>query len=792
MASFFQVFLMLRTIAAWCLFIAALLFIALFYSGKPPLIPYVNNSTAFYSKAGTLMRISLSDDQQYRLWTPLESIPKDLQTATLLYEDKYFFSHSGVNLTALLRATYSSYLSSGRRMGASTITMQLARMIFELKTNSIPGKLEQIRQAFILERHYSKNELLEAYLNFVPYGHNIQGAAAASVIYFHKPVSHLTRAESLLLAVIPQNPNKRAPTNEQRYTVASHARTRLIDIWAGEYHLSPRIRNSLAAPLKVYSLADLPFDAPHFIDAIQKTKTPEGLRLTGKITTTLSLNLQRDVEQRARRYIDNSRSAGLQNTSIMILDHRTMEIAAELGSVDYRNKSIHGQVNGTRALRSPGSTLKPFIYALGLQQGLIHPATLLNDAPKRFGAYTPENYEQNFSGPLSATDALVLSRNIPAVTLLSQLKQPSFHEWLELTKPARLFSQDHYGLSLALGGNEVSMLELVQWYAALANHGKYQKARSVSFKHTQEGFQQILSAEASFLTLDMLAHNPTVDKQHRISSLQQSSTNKSIPWKTGTSYAFRDAWAIGLVGHYVVAVWVGNFDGRPNPALVGRKAAGPLFFELARMLQHLEPDMNDTWADPGLLNIRKVDLCEITGDLELEHCPNVVSDWFIPGVSPIKSLRIFREIWIDSATGLRACGADAENAQTQVFEFWPSDIELLFVEAGIKTKKAPPFLPECDKHLANTEEDAPEITSPMLSLDYALQSNRLTETQIPFSALTSSDTAMLYWFVGNEFVGKVKADEPFMWKPKLGRFNVTVMDDHGRSANMRLKTTLIN
>ena len=277
-----------------------------------------------------------------------------------------------------------------------------------------------------------------------------------------------------------------------------------------------------------------------------------------------------------------------------------------------------------------------------------------------------------------------------------------------------------------------------------------------------------------------------------VSSMQTVRTPDPIPWKTGTSYAFRDAWAIGLVGHYVVAVWVGNFDGTANPALVGRKAAAPLFFELVRMLQRRQPDMQSSWSKPELMNVRKVSMCKKTGDLDLEHCQEKIVDWFIPGVSPIESLNIYREILIDKVSGLRACSEHAEGSEFKVFEFWPSDIESLFADAGVHINKAPPYLPQCANHYPADSQEKTEITSTTATLNYSLRLDRLDTELIPFTAIVPADSTELYWFVGNRYVGRAKSKEPFLWHPKLGNFKVTVMDNLGRSTSVLMNTTLVN
>jgi len=291
----------------------------------------------------------------------------------------------------------------------------------------------------------------------------------------------------------------------------------------------------------------------------------------------------------------------------------------------------------------------------------------------------------------------------------------------------------------------------------------------------------------------MLSSNPDIRTRKTNTGLYTASAkHNAIPWKTGTSYAFRDAWSIGIVGQFVIAVWAGNFDGSANPALIGRQAAGPLFFQIADYLQQQNPNMKTHWRNISQLNLKELDVCKTSGDLDLKYCSEIKTDWFIPGVSPFKSNEIFREVAIDTHSGLRACHDFSPNTKKVVYEFWPSDIERVFQRAGIHKPKPPPFKPDCKSQLQVNTKDAPEITSPNPNLTYALQSNRLAEEKIPLSATVASDTGQLYWFVDNQFLGKSNPDKTLMWTPKPGSHTVTVVDDLGRTSHTNVRSALVN
>ena len=282
-----------------------------------------------------------------------------------------------------------------------------------------------------------------------------------------------------------------------------------------------------------------------------------------EIRSTLNLPMQRTLERIMAQYLQSHAGIGLTNASALLLDTSTMQVRAVVGSADYHNEAISGQVNGTLAKRSPGSTLKPFIYALALEQGLMHPRTVLKDAPTAFGPYAPENFDGRFAGPIAAQDALIRSRNIPAVALAARLSKPGLYDFLKLSGVGRLQSEQHYGLALVLGGGEVTMEELASLYATLANGGA-----SARLSYTQAEAPgaplQLLSPEAAYITLEMLRQTPRPDTG--------GPARPTVAWKTGTSWGFRDAWTAGVFGRHVLVVWVGNFDGSSNPALILAKA----------------------------------------------------------------------------------------------------------------------------------------------------------------------------------------------------------------------------
>ena len=735
-------------------------------------------SRAVYARGGELLRVTLASDEQIRLWTPLSQISPLAVQATLLYEDRWFRVHPGINPVALGRAV-QSIVSGGRRIGGSTITMQLARRLYDIDSRRPWGKVQQLVAALWLEARHSKDEILEAYLNLVPFGGNVEGIGAASLVHFGKAPARL--------ALIPQNPNQRvqalragAPGFVQLRQALGR---RLLALWpaAGDERVL-----SLAVAARDNSL---PFLAPHFTDEVLAPSTADASIKSAKpvnsIRTTLDLPLQRLLERQVQRFIESQRRVGVENAAALLVDTRDMGVRAMVGSADFFDDTILGQVNGTRAKRSPGSVLKPFVYALGLEQGVIHPQSVLRDAPVSFSAYSPENFDGRYAGPLSATEALVRSRNIPALMVASKLDRPTYYQFLvgagvDLPQP-----ENYYGLGLVLGTGEVTMEEVATLYAALANHGTLRPLRHQTGE-TAAARVPLLSAEASWLVLDMLAKNPRPISP----KLPTADANLIVPWKTGTSWGFRDAWSAGLVGPYVLVVWVGDFAGRSNPEFVGIKTAAPLFFSIVDALavealagrEHKLPSP----IGPRPSAVVKVDVCSESGQLPGPDCPHRRSTWFIAGRSPSAPCDVHRAFDVDVATGRRVCEKRPHGlVRREVFEVWPTDVLKLWSSAGLPRKTPPPAALGCD-----AEQDVlgapPRITSPLGGVSYTLRPGKGNET-LAFLAETDGDAHEVFWYLGKRFAGRSASGRPWLWKMEPGTFVVRAVDDRGRSDAQTLR-----
>lgn len=712
--------------------------------------------------------------------------------AVKLQEDQWFYFHPGFNGVSLFRAAKASILGTSRQ-GGSTITMQLARLMYQFNTRTAWGKLKQIGLAIWLELRYSKREILEAYLNLAPYGYNIQGVGAASLIYFNKTVDALTLPEIMTLTVIPQKPNQRSLSHTQagqqqfQNIGLQQARLRLYQRWKTKYPTQAADDKLMALPLPLRNLRDLPFKAPHFSEQLifqPIDESDESDDTTHQVSATLVPKLQTLLERQLQNFVTQQSNRGIHNASAMLVDTRNQAVVAMVGSANYFDTKIQGQVNGAFAKRSPGSTLKPFIYGLAFDQGIIHPQSILRDAPTAFGPFQPENFDGRFSGPISAHDALIRSRNIPAVDIASRLQNPTLYSFLKTAGVSQLKSEAHYGLALVLGGGEVTMEELATLYTMLANQGNLRPLRYTKNAPEIQG-TRLLSPEASFMVWDILHDNPRPDQIPAASP-----TRWHVAWKTGTSWGFRDAWTAGMVGSYVLVVWVGNFDGSPNPAFVGIETAAPLFFRIADALPLITPESHDLFFYPPP-TLKKVSVCTASGHLPNTWCPQRSQTWFIPGKSPIKVSTLHRPVVIDNRTGRAACPPfDANMTHQEIFEFWDSDMMRLFREAGMPRKPPPTASCQGAGVLAD-QEDIPRITSPLRAVSYQIRLSKPAET-IALQATAAADANTLYWFSGKSYLGNTPSKgSGLAWRPSIsGWHTLTVVDDKSRSQSRDIQVEI--
>jgi penicillin-binding protein 1C len=732
---------------------------------RGPLLEGVDFSRVVRDREGRVLKVTLTRDEKFRIFTPLDDVSPRLVTAALNHEDRWFESHAGVNPVSSVRALWHM-LGGQRRGGASTITMQVARLRHRLQTKTISGKIRQMFLALSMERHYTKPQILEAYFNLAPYGGNIEGIGAATEIYLQKSPHAVSWSEAVALSLIPQSPERRRPLAGRPNSALAAAQGRLFErLLSGGV-----IPDTLGRGFVLQAPGSTVCRAPHFTRAVLGQTKDE------IVQTTLDLNVQNMLEARLAKFLAGRRDHGLRNGAALLVDVRSMDVVASVGSADFFDVAIHGQVDGTRCPRSPGSALKPILYALALDQGLIHPQSLLVDVTRRFGGYNPENFDREFAGPISATQALARSRNVPAVELAAQVERPSFYEFLREAGVRLPFEEKYYGLSLALGGEEVTMEDVARLYAMLANGGTMRPLRKIPGDPAPS--TRLLSPEAAFLTLDMLTNIPLPGRP--------DAATHTVAWKTGTSHGYRDAWAAAVCGSHVLVVWIGNFDGSANPAFVGRQSAAPLLFQMLDSLRERGVIRPPPFRPEAGLNVRQVPLCAVSGQLPNAHCPHQRDGWFIPGVSPISACTVHREVLIEASSGWRVAADDGTQAlRREVYEFWPTELLTLFEKAGLPRRLPPPFRPGSALVALGREGRAPRIVSPSPRQDYAIRPDETP--RLALRAETEADVARLHWFAGTRYLGSARPRDPLIWQPEPGEWEILALDDHGRSARRKVR-----
>jgi penicillin-binding protein 1C len=541
--------------------LAALAGAAWVYSlGPPPLGKDLENSHAVLDREGRLLRAYATKDGRWRLPATEKDVDPRFLKLLFAYEDKRFYEHYGVDLLALGRAAFQLVKQGHIVSGASTLTMQVARLLEPREHRSLGAKLRQITRALELEQVLSKNEIISLYLTLAPYGGNLEGIRAAALAYFGKEPRKLSLSEAALLVALPQSPELRRP---DRYPEAARAaRDRVLDR-AAAAGVVPRDEIARAKAASVpRERKPLPVLAPHAAD--QVVAAEPGRRIH---RLTIDAGLQKTLQELAR---ERAHALGPQiSVAILAVDNDSGEVRARVASADYFDERRAGQVDMTLALRSPGSTLKPFIYGLGFEDGLLHPETLIDDRPARYGSYTPENFDLTFQGTVTVRRALQMSLNVPAIAVLGKVGVNRLSARLTQTGAALVLPKGEApGLAMGLGGVGIKLSDLVMLYTGLARLGSAVPLIEREGEVAQNP-RRLLDPVAAWYVGNVLIGAPPPD----------NAPPGRIAFKTGTSYGFRDAWAIGFDGRMTIGVWVGRADGTPVPGLVGRAAAAPILFD---------------------------------------------------------------------------------------------------------------------------------------------------------------------------------------------------------------------
>jgi penicillin-binding protein 1C len=733
-----------------------------------------DSATVVVARDGTPLRAFADAEGVWRYPASLDEVSPLYLDALLAYEDRWFHQHAGVNPLAMLRAIAQAVWHGDVVSGGSTLTMQVARLIEPIPRTPL-GKLRQIARALQLEWHLDKAQILTLYLDYAPFGGTLQGVQAASYGYLGKSADRLSHAEAAMLAVLPQAPSRLRP--DRHPDAARAARDKVLDrlqthgVWSAAQIADARIEGVAARALQ-----------PPMQGALLAERLRQAFPAARRIESTIDFELQRRLEARVADWV--SRLPPRTSAAVIVADTRTLEAHAYVGAARFGDDASYGHLDMARAFRSPGSTLKPFLYGLALDEGLIHSASLLVDAPQSFGDYRPGNFDGHFRGPVTASSALQQSLNLPAVALLDALGEARFAARLaHAGLPLRLPNGAEPNLAMILGGTEARLQDLVGAYAALHRNGLAANLRLRRDEPLQE--RRVLSPGAAWIVREMLQSAP---RPGEVAERFDTSRRSDMAWKTGTSYGFRDAWAVGASAGATIGVWIGRPDGTPLPGQYGAVTALPLLLAVADNLPR-SLRANATAAPDG---VTRETVCWPLGrrasDTDPSQCHRRQEAWVLDGTVP-PTLAVAEEgkpptvigYRRDVRSGLRVtdrCRLEHATSAAQVAR-WPALAYPWLGGAERRSASLPARASDC------SESAEPEQTLRIAGLvDGSVVRRAPNATQPPQVTLRALGTREeVRWMIDGRLLGRTLADAPLVATlDREGTQRILALDATGRYA----------
>ena len=747
----------------------------------PPVKFKNTTSTVLLDRNGQLLSATVSDEGMWQ-FPEVDTVPEKFAICLTQFEDAYFRYHLGVNPISVIRAMKQNIQARKIVSGASTITMQLVRLSRRGKPRTFWEKCIEMFLAVRTEFSYSKRAILAKYASQAPFGGNVVGLDAAAWRYFGTSPNNLSWAEAATLAILPNAPGLIFPGRNQDLLIKK--RNRLLAKLKGKGYIDDETYQ-LALLEPAPNLANnLPQDATHLLTRC----IHDGLK--GKmVVSTIDKRLYDNAYSIALRYHRHFMANGIRNMAAMVIDNRTSEVLVYIGNILSNNPANSSMVDIIKSKRSYGSLLKPFLYGFMLNEGLLYPRQLVDDIPVAYSDFAPKNFSKTFEGMVPANEILSRSLNVPSVNLLRQYGIEKFHNNLQqmgvksINKPP-----GHYGLSIILGGAEANMWELSGIYSALAKKAGNEQNSNVTLRYqldsTTVRVKQIFNCSgigsgAAYLTLEALteANRPGEDGtwRHFISS-------QRIAWKTGTSYGFRDAWAIGVTPNYTVAVWVGNADGEGRADLIGVAAAAPVMFDIFSLLPASD------WFAPPWFDLVATVTCKHSGLIASENCTDTIME-YVPAVKT-KTLPCpyHQKIYVDNEQKYRltlGCAKQEEMFEANWFVLPPAQ-EWFYSKLHAEYRKLPPFRKGC----AQVNNKIPNIALiyPYAGADiYIPREKKDTKGHSIWKATHRNLKANIYWHLNDVFLGKTNGLHEMLVSPKPGTYTLTLVDDEGEVLQKRIR-----
>ena len=759
-----------KIIAAVCVAIIFSVLISSWWHSLPqPLFnsPY---SSILLDRNNQLLEARIASDEQWR-FPPSETLPSSYIKAVLLFEDKRFYTHSGVDFLALGRATLQNIKAKEVVSGASTLSMQVIRLASDNQGRTLSTKLIETLQALRLEFSYDKQQILNLYASHAPFGGNVVGISAASWRYFGRAPESLSWAESALLAVLPNRPNYLRPGKNQEKLKQKRDRLLARLQQAGEFD-QLQLTLALSEPLPDKILA-FPKRAPHLLETLISRNFNQAV-----IKTSLNSNLQAQVQSVTNNYAQRLLNSQITHLAAVVLDNKSGLPVAYIGNSGFSHNPHSGKgIDLLHRARSTGSILKPLLYATMLQQGEITPLQLVEDTPTKFKGYQPENYDLKFRGVVPAKQALAQSLNIPAVNMLKQYGIKPFYDFLETRGMSTLHrNADDYGLPLILGGAEGTLWEMSHLYMQLARAAQSLHAQAISRLPTIAIEEPSildtshLGAGAAWLTLNALLE---VGRPGSESRWRQFSNSRKVAWKTGTSYGFRDGWAIGTTAEYTIGVWTGNAEGGGVPGLTGTQAAAPLLFELFNLLPKTH------WFSKPEYDLRQVRVCKNDGFLATPYCDSKIID--LPLVSSYSKISPYHvRIHTDAKQHYRVSSA-CEPVHKLSSHNWftlPPHVAFYYQKQHSEYRPMPKWRQDCLNFMS--------AQSP-ISFIYPHKGTQIylpitmdgSRTKMVSELAHQYSASQVYWYLDQQYLGTTQQIHQMEIGPGLGKHELLVVDEAG-------------
>ncbi len=740
-------------------------------------------STVIESRNGELLGAHIATDGQWR-FPKVEAVPAKYETCVLTFEDRHYYYHPGFNPISLVRAVIQNIRNGRVVSGGSTITMQLIRLSRKGKDRTVWQKFIELSMAVRAELSYSKEELLQMYVSHAPFGGNVVGLDAAAWRYFGRHASDLSWAESATLAVLPNAPSLIYPGKRNRLLLQK--RNRLLDLLYQRGQLdqtSLTLAKLEPLPQQVYAI---PQTAPHLLNRVLAEHRGE------RVQTTIDLPLQRNVNGAVRQHLDRLRANEIHNAAVLVMNVEKGEVLSYVGNSPDRGDGRHGeQVDVIVSPRSSGSILKPFLYAAMQDDGLILPQTLIPDIPTQIGGFSPQNFNLQFEGAVPASMALSKSLNIPAVRMLRDFGVDRFYELLKKLRFSTIRqSANHYGLSLILGGAEVSLWDLAGAYSSLARilvH--YEQNDGVILKDdfrgpdylfkvysSEEIVEKPISEGAAWLAFEALLK---VNRPDEESGWESFASSRKVAWKTGTSFGFRDGWAVGVDRNYLVAVWCGNADGEGRPGLTGTSAAAPLMFDVFNLLP------GGHWFTQPVDEMVQIPVCRESGCRMGAYCEQADTIWVMPKGLNTAACPYHHLVHLDSTGRWQVtsnCLSVGEMTHLSRFVL-PPVMAWYYKRRNPFYKLLPPFMPSC----------SPD-TQGVMEMIYPRENNQVlvpvqldgTFGNVILEVAHSSADAIVYWHLGDTYLGPTIGKHQMPVNPEPGDYIVSLVDDRGNTLDKKI------